>query len=176
MVSTCSCGVLTNKQVCPQSFPSVKANTKKLSWMLGTAQLWGQNKSKQFNFMTAVTGSNPRSACSWVPLWNPDTGMVLAKYALDTQLCHSMMAVLVPGLCPSATDFYPSAQRGGKQPARPYVFWTARMWVLRGFPPAAPCTGRLNAATVVISWLAIPDLLNKNITGVHRTSKILFFL
>lgn len=64
----------------------------------------------------------------------------------------------------------------GKHPARHCVFWAARVWVARGFPPAAPCSGRLNAAPMVISWLKIPDLPDKNITRDRGAKQMLAFL
>lgn len=46
---------------------------------------------------------------------------------------------------------------------------------MRGFPPAPPCSRRLNAAPMVISWLTIPELPDKNITRDHRANKNILF-
>lgn len=69
------------------------------------------------------------------------------------------------------TNFHPSPQR--QQGAS--AFWTAREGVARGFPPAPPCSERLNSPPVVISWLTIPELLDKHINRHHSANKILFF-
>lgn len=97
---------------------------------------------------------------------------------------RSVPAVLAMRLCcclgsalPS-TDFHPSAHRqqgAGEASSYASVFWTATEWVVRRFPPALPCSGRLSAAPMVISWLTIPELLDKNISGDHRANKNVLF-
>lgn len=69
------------------------------------------------------------------------------------------------------TNFHPSAhrQKGAS------VFWTAREWVARGFPPAPPCSERLNTPPVVISWLTIAELLDQHITRHHRPNRNTLF-
>lgn len=46
----------------------------------------------------------------------------------------------------------------------------------RGFPPLPTCSERLSAAHMVISWLTIPGLLDKNTTRDHRANKNTLFL
>lgn len=136
-----------------------------------------QGKKKQFNFWLLVLNQTQQMPVpgSHLETWTP--GCWWPNMSQGTQVCPAGLTRR-PCCClgtalPSA-DFHPSAHRqwgAGEASSYASVFWTAREWVVKGFPPAPPCSGWLNAAPMVISWLTIPELQDKNVTRDHRANK-----